>query len=634
MLFCLAYSFITPENVVERWNSAKTYTDQLTDPFPEYQRIARNEPYAGADPTYPNVTDGTTASIIQKTPKRVVQQLPTGVVEPEEGDEWLGLVAGFIYKDKILPYANEDYGLFEKSQLIIESGLTYGCGASYAPFVNHDGYFCPDMTLPYWGDIYLQKGKKSGKSCDYVFLRSWWQPEDIENLIKSENDLAAAATKRGEKYESTWDTTVLKEVKDAQSSKDQKATTPEEKDRGIDLMAIEIVTAFQKGVGAKFYTFNPTTKKVVRTKTNKDPRGKMPIDWFYGDIDGTNPLGRGIVELIGPLQNLIDSDMQAYQYNRALALQPPVVKYGNIGKFTFAPNEVVDASQDPTAKIVPLTVDTTALTKYPELYGLQKSQLLNLVNSPDTSISADVGNPGFSKTPTGINNQKAALSVDDNAIRKQYESWFRDWSETAVNLYFAERTGKEVLQLDKETADKLRKLAEKNKFDITLLNDQDQIIVDYDTDTPILKFRIDASTSKMADDQTQLAANQLLLEALDSSQILQQVIPPEKIIGLWNSMVKLSGREDPEDVSVDIEQFKQDQQVAAEQQQAQAAAMQNAPVQPPPEQPALPPEAPPMPPDAGEPQLVTHLRQLGLPDDAIVQVVGHALNQSQGALNG
>ena len=72
--------YLTKENIVQPWWVSKRHTDRFTERFPEYQRIARNDPYPGGDPDYPEVTDGTTASIIQKTPKRVVQQLPTGEI--------------------------------------------------------------------------------------------------------------------------------------------------------------------------------------------------------------------------------------------------------------------------------------------------------------------------------------------------------------------------------------------------------------------------------------------------------------------------------------------------------------------------------------------------------------------------
>jgi hypothetical protein len=635
----LAYSPLTKENIFDKWQESKRYTDRLTEPFPEYQRIARNEPPKGMDENYPDVTDGTTASIVQKTPKRVVQQLPTGVVKSDEADEALCVVAGFIYQNKILPYANEDYDLFEKSQLIIENGLTFGSGASYCPFINRGDAFVPDMTIPYWGDIYIQRGKKSGKSCDYLFLRSWWQKDDVESLIASEKKLAKAAKERGDKYEPTWDVKALEAVKNNASQKDDKAKTPTDEQRESSDSAIEIVTGFQVGVGSEFYTFNPGSKEIIRTKVNKDPRGKMPVDWFYGDIDGTNPFGRSIVEIIGPIQNLIDSDMQAYQYNRALALQPPVVKYGNIGNFTFSPNAVVDAKNDPDAKIVPLTVDTTAIANYPQLYGLQKSQLLNLVGSPDTSISSDVGNPGFSKTPAGINTQKASISVDDNTIRKQWEAWFENWSETAINIYFGERSGTEILNLDKETADKLRKLAEEGKFALEdedgnpILNEQDQLIIDYDTATPALKFRVDASTSKMADDKAQLEGLQLLSDFLGSSQVLVQNVPPEKVMELWNRAVGVSGVEDVDSLKVDMEEFKQlqaqRQEMEAQAAQQQQMAPEQQPQEPMPEevpldQPIDQPMEAPMQEQPQEQELsdedmmvIEQLKQLGLTDEVI-----------------
>lgn len=570
------FSYLTPDNIFDRYSGAKAYTDSLTTPFPEFDRIRRNRPHASIDPRYPKTTDGTTASIIRKTPRRIIQQIPTGVVESDEDDAWLPIVAGFIFTNKIIPYANEEYNLIQKSWTVIEDGLSFGYCATYTPFVNHDGYFCPDLKTIYWGDVAIQPGKKSGYASNYVFMSSWWQPEDIEALIAKEGKLAASAKKRGEQYDSSWDTAALQEIKNKLTAKDNQATTAHEKERGSDNSAIQLITGFQKGVGAKFYTFNPQSRKIVRTEPNTDPRGLMPLDWFYGDTDGSNPFGRGIIELVGGLQNLIDSDMQMYQFNRALMLAPPTVAYGNVPvkKVVFEPNALIKVT-DPNAKIEPLSIDTTAVANYPALYGLQKSQLLNLVSSPDTSISAEIGNPGFGKTPTAIDQQKAVLSIDDNYVRKMFETWFGHWAETAINLYFAKRSGIEELQLDDETAEELRKLAEEGKFDAQLLSEDNKIRINYDTATPALKFRVDASTSKMKDDAEQLKALGGLLQTLEGNPFLQQIIPQDKIVETWNSIVAASGVEDPEKLTVtqdDIQQHQEQlaQQAQMAQQQAQA----------------------------------------------------------------
>ncbi len=613
-------AFLTEDNIFTVWEQTKKKIDKLTEPFSEYQRIARNLPRPDADPDYPNVTDGTAASIIQKTPKRIIQQLPVGEFELYERDDnekwdWLPIIAQDVYENRIIPNADEDYGLFDKSQLVVQNGLTFGNSVSYAPFINHNGEFTPDLTLPYWGDIYPQPGKKSIRSAKYIFIRSWWTKEDIEDLIKSEAKNAKSAKKNGEKYESTWDTAALESIKTKLTEKDEKAKTPHEEERSSDSEGIEIITGFQVGVKAKFYSFNPDAKKICRTKLNKDPRGKMPLDVFYGDIDGSNPLGRSLIDLIGPLQNLIDSDMQAYQYNRALSLQPPVIKYGNVGNFSFAPNEVLDASNDPNAKVVPLVVDTTAIANYPQLYGLQKSQILNLVASPDTSISAEVGNPGFSKTHAGVKQQQSNISVDDNAIRKSWEKWFEDWSETGGNIYFAERSGTEVLTLQDKTVAQLEKLIKDDKLPADFLNGN-QVIMDYDDDMPALRFRIAASTSKMADDATKLQALQLVQASIDSSPTLQQLLAqyPDKLIALYNSLISLSGVEDPEKLTIsDDEQEalaqQQMQQQQAEQAQAEEEAMQQQQMQ---EEQAQQPQL-----SESDMQIVQQLQQLGFDDNTI-----------------
>lgn len=503
----MAYQYLTPENIVETFRTSRQYTEGLTDRFREYERIARNLPHASIPKEYPKTTDGTTASIIRKTPHRIIQQLPIGAVKSDTED-WLAIVASFIYRHKIIPNANEGYALLQKCWNVVERFLTFGFCPTYAPFVEHNGYFCTDLRLPYWGDIFLQPGKLSDQDSNYVFLRSWWQTKDIEALIDSQMKLKPANR--------TWDVKVLKEIKDIPQTKDEKAKTPAEREKQINAKGgVELITGFQRGVKAPFLTFHVTTEKIARTKLNKDPRGEMPISFAYGDIDGFNPFGRGVVELVGPLQNLMDSEMQMYQYNRALQLNPPLIKRGNFSKnkIKFAPNVIIDvgAGDSNVANIEPLKIDTTALANFPNNYGLMKSQMLNLLSSPDTSISADVGNPGFSKTPQGVDASRANLSVDDNYVRKQFETWFGRWSETAINIYFAERTGIEEVQLDDETADELRLL---DNFQQDLLSDDNKIRLNYDTATPALKFVVTTDSSKSENDPAQQAIAENLLQTV------------------------------------------------------------------------------------------------------------------------
>jgi len=439
--------------------------------------------------------------------------------------------------------------------------MTFGSCPTYVPFVNHYGYFCTDLTLPYWGDVFLQPGKLSDADSNYLFLRSWWQTKDIEALIDSQSKL-------GKDVEKTWDVEALRAVKEIATTKDEKAKTPAEKEKNINTEGgVELITGFQRGVGAKFYTFHVQStgtgsdKKhvgtIVRTKSNKDPRGELPISFAYGDTDGSNPLGRSVVELVGGMQNLMDAETQMYQYNRALQLNPPVHIFGiNVNKFKYAPNTVVK-STNPDAFVKPVEIDTTALTNFPANYQLMQSQLLTLLASPNSNISAEVGNITQSKTPQGVEQNKANLNIDDNHYRKQFETWFERWSETAINLYFAERTGVEELQLDKKTAQELTKLAQEGKFNPELLSDDNKIRIDYDSATPALKFEVDASTSKMQDEAEQLQALTLMEEFLRKSPILQKIVPPSKQVELWNAFVRNTKIEDPEKLALDEKEIQE-----------------------------------------------------------------------------
>lgn len=548
------YQYLKDDTVIEIFKTSRKYTESLTDRFPYYERITRNKPHASIPKEYPKTTDGTTASIIRKTPHRIIQQLPSGNVKSTTND-WLSVVAEFIYYDRIIPNANDGYALLQKCWQVVERFLGFGSCPTYAPFVEKNGYFCSDLRLPYWGDVFLQPGKLSDADSNYIFLRSWWQTADIDALIASQSKV--------DPKKRTWNLENLKQIRELTSTKDEKAKTPTDKELNPDDKGgVEMITGFQRGIKSKFITFHVNSQLILRTKINKDPRGELPISFAYGDIDGTNPLGRSIIDLVGAMQDLMDSEMQMYQYNRALMLNPPLIKKGNFNKskIKFAPNTIIDIGSDVNASIEPLTIDTTALSNFPNNYGLMKSQMLNLLSSPDTSISAEVGNPGFSKTPQGVEASQANLNIDDNYVRKQFETWFERWSETAINLWFAERTGIEELQLDKKTIAKLMDLAEKGKFDINMLSEDGKIRINYDTATPALKFEVDASTSRKQDEVQQLQSYQGIVTLLDKSPTMQGIVPIEKQTELWNAMIKNSGAEDQEKLIInekDVEEMKQ-----------------------------------------------------------------------------
>lgn len=555
------------KDVFDALRDSSAYMAPLFEPLDEYDRIARNKPHPNTDKSYPKVTDGSTSAIINKTPRRIIQQLPSGTIT-SDADDWLSLVAGFCLTNIILPNCNEDFALLQKDWLVVKKALTFGSQPAYVPLVFRGDYFGPDMTIPFIKDVLYQPGKNSDLASNYVFMRSWWQTSDIEGLIQREKRLEKKATERKEKYVSEWDLSALESIKKEITAKNSEDQAPSEKARDYQASGVEIMHCFQRGVGSEFFSFHPKTKKIVRTKKNKDPRGDIPLISMYSDTDGSNPLGWGLAEQLAPMQNLMDAELQMYQFEKALGLQPPTIKRGtwNKSQAKLIPNALIDLGTNPGNSWEVLKRDTNALAQFAANYGLMKSQLLNLASSPDTSISSEIGNPGFSKTDSGVKQLAQNVSVDDNFVSKQYATFKERWSETAINLYFAERTGIQEIQLDKATASKVREL------NPGAVSDDNKVRIDFDTETQKLKFEVDASSSRMKDNSVQLEALDGLLTRLEKSTVLQGIIPQRKIVGAWNRIVAASGVEDPEDMSLSDEEL--DQMEAEQQAQAEAQAAQ------------------------------------------------------------
>lgn len=491
----------------------------LFEPFQEFERVARNRPHPGIDRAYPKVTDGTMASVIQKTPRRIIQQIPSGNVY-SDAEDWLTRVSGFILTNKIIPNAKSQYTFIQKTWNALSKALTYGSQPAYIPFVNRGKYFGPDMVLPYIKDVFLEPGKLSDEDSNFILMRAWYQPRDIKALIARQMKLKKSAEDRGDKFESGWDLKVLEDIANKISQKDDLSTTANERDKNNRNGGIEIFHAFQRGIGGQFYSFHQGSKQVVRTVTNPDPRGVIPIHYLYADTDGSNPLGRGFVELAGAMQNLMDSEVQMYQYNRALMLNPPIIKRGewNKNQAKMAPNTLWDLGSSPNNTAEALKIDSSAIQSFPSNYGLMKSQLVSLLSSPSADISAESGNPSFSKTSAGVKSQQSITNVDDNYLRKQTEAWLGKVYETQLNLYFAEKSGVEELQLDKDTAATLRDI------DPNLVNDKEKIRIDYDTATPELNFMVDAGSSEIKDDQDEIAQlKEILADVNQNPYSIQQI---------------------------------------------------------------------------------------------------------------
>lgn len=573
-------AFLEKSDLESAYTETKDHMRQYFQSFDEFERLARNRPSAKIEKNLPKTTDGTLAAIVQEQPKRVVQQAPTGKVSCNDYPE-MAEVAGYVLTERLLPMGNTQGSTLQKSWTMINKALTYGMQPSYTFFTNTGDTMHTDFSIPYIKDVLVEKGKVFGPDSNVEFMRNWYTKSDLQDIIAREKKFAD----QDSKYKSDWDLKSLAKLLNMGETENKEMTTPAETEKGIINGGFEVIHCFQKGQKSKFYSFaTAMPNTVIRTKTNPDPRGGTPLNYLYCNIDLSNPYGRGAVEMSGGIQNLIDHQMVMFQFMTTMMMGPPLQLWGNVNKASikYKPNAVWDMGANPNNIIKPFEINNAAIANFPSNYGLLKSQILNLNSTMDTSVSAESGNPGFSKTPAGVKSNEARLSVSDNYMRKQFEKWFEDQAETAINIFFSEMEGTGDLELPDDvlsemTEETLNKYydekAEKIKIPYSKINDE------------VFKFSVDASSSEV---KSKADNAEKLTELL---RISQNILPDEQKYKLIKLIAEEIGAEGVDKIFPDTEsvagqeqaQQQEEMKTAMEGQQAALAGQQvaNTPTQQP-----------------------------------------------------
>lgn len=499
--------FIDASTAMEAFNQSNKWFTPYFEPIAEFERIARNKPSEKIPKGLPRVTDGTTAAITQEDPKRIIQQLATGLVECEDYPTY-AKIADIVHTRKLIPNYRRMGTALQKQWNMLSKARTWGRATSYTFFTSTNGVFHTDFVIPYIKDIITEKGKVYAPDSNISFMRSWYQKTDLQRILKWEE----YRQKNEKGYVSEWDLPLLQKFIDSgASAKPANLQTPAEKEKGGDVGGYEVIHAFQDGIGAEFYSFAPQFEsgKPFRVKISKDPRGKMPLDHEYNNIDLSNPLGRGAVEASAGVQNLMDQQMQMFQFLTTLLMGPPLQVWGtNINKQTlkFKPNAIWEMGTNAQNRVEPYQVQNHAIQGFASNYGLLKSQIYALNSAQDHSISSQDA-PMQSKTQAGVQAAEARLGTSDNYSRLQHETWFNDQSETSINLYFAEMTTPEKFKLDKEEAKEIR-----NSDAAEYIDDNNVLTVPFDKIKQVsFKFQVDGGSSEIKEDSDNA---QKLTEAL------------------------------------------------------------------------------------------------------------------------
>nr|DAF55707.1 MAG TPA: portal [Siphoviridae sp. ctAkS7] len=531
----MSFSYIEPENLKQEYEQAKNKMAGFFKDFSEFERIANAEP-KNVKEGNPDVTDATTASFIETRPKAIVQKNPTGKVVLDDKSPELSELLNEVVDNVILPNAITGGSVKTKCLSVVRNMLIYGSQPALVFIRNEDNYFGADFTVVDIQDVYLEPGKTNAKDCNYIFLNTWYTKSDIKNILYNEKELA-----KDKDYKTTWNLKKLEELQEKTTAKDTDISIPETEQAEF----IKLVCVFQRGVDNVFYTFDPDTGEIVREWKNIDPSGKIPIIYAYYDPDGKNPLGLSAIRLTRRLQDMLDIHHQNYQFQVGLKSAPPTKIRGNVNteSIVYEPYAVWDLGSDPNADAAVVQTDNTLINTFPTVQGILKSNILNITNNGDTSISAEVGNPGFSKTPAGVNAQQDRINIADNYLRGQFEEWFGEILETMLNLHIAAHYQAEI---DQVVPLSQRFIETKRKIDPEFRLTKETIKYS-DLKDLLVKFKVDASSSKLDNDHEQLETLKDLLQIrLESGDQMEKYL---KIAPLVYQIVKRSGVPDAEEIA-------------------------------------------------------------------------------------
>ena len=518
-------------------------------PFDEYERLAANKISKTIGKNMPRVNDGSLAASLLETPMQVYPTMQTGKFTAQNRKEaWINEIANIIWKTKIVPNANTQSTFFDKEQIALYRALKYGAQPRYNFFVSTDTYTGSDWSLPYVRNVKLEPGKFSVDDCDYVFLDVYYTKLQLKKIIERLGK---------DKDTGGWNTKLLKRLADmSMTSKEMEEQNINERDK-VHASGIKTVICFNRGMNAPFYMFSPHLDQgdCIREWKNPDPTGELPITMQYCYENLESPYGIGRAELAGPTQNVLDYMTQAHMLATQIGLQPPKKLSGptdttNFNSLTFTPDAIWQTG-NATIDVVQNT--NSVYTQFPANFGLYKSQLQTLQGRTDGSISAESGNPNFSKTSAGVKMQQDRTNSQDNYLRNKADTASAKMAEKMMNVHMAQMKGADILDVAEDDIERLVKAGYLDDNPTTPEPSAGELPILYEEVKAEFKFEYDARPEADEDEKNRW------LELIDIATSNPNIIPAMEQSGwrfslgeAFKKVVNASGTADSEKVLTQI----------------------------------------------------------------------------------
>lgn len=580
-------SFITEEkDLYDLLNQAREESKIWRKDYHEYERLAENGLLDDLDPDLPETNDGSLAASLYKLPKRIINSSKKGrATALDTDDQWITELANMQWEKNIIPNANSQATFHRKWKDAVRKAAIYGSVPLITLFVERGTYIGADFVVAQPQDVKLEPGKVSDYDSDIFFWDVYFTKQQVTDMVERAKTENKEAKENGdEESYNKWDVKALEDILKAKQEEESREADEDFKqdDETVRQKGIKFCTIFQRGVNAPFYMFHPATKSKVREWSNPDPTGDVPVHFLYCYQDFKNPYGVGIVKLAGGTQNVLDMMRQYDVLATQLGFRPPVSIGGDLSETDL---DSIVYAQDAqwmvgNAQVKREEISNQIYSQLPDRTQMYKQSLNQLLPMGDTSVSAGAGDPLASKTPAGVKQAAAMLSIDDEDFKDNVDMTYEAVAKNMINTHFANMQGTDLMRLSDDERDILMKAGLEFPLDEMGEPTTNELEVIWDEARATFDFEMDAESDQLQDEAQRLESLLKIVELRATDPTLEQSLMmagKQLNVGeLFSEIISLTSKNDkivtdisPEDMQANEEAMAQEQMMAEEQMAAE-----------------------------------------------------------------
>ena len=398
-----------------------TAHDNYIKDFDAYEAMLLSKPYDSVSRKMQSgMSNGRTTTIYLERAGHVAGKLPSGQVKAAgKNDEGLGAIWELIRTQWVYKNANAQKPLLKKFRLWQFNGSIYGFMPMYYDWnVTEHGYVGPDCWLWHPRNFIPQVGRASIDDMDYCHAITYVGEEYLEGLLDD--------------TEGGWDNDevnrLIAMLHDGEKSVDvtdqRHSLVTRQRQLQAERGRIMLATRYESGKEGNWVVFAPEYNGVVlRTIRNPHKNGLIPFVIKYATDLFDNIYGLGDFQRAKPLQFADDGLDNFYFAGIKRSLYPSmIINPAGVVKSSISHDAGSILQETIQGSIREYRTDPAGMSTYQGAKQVIEGAHTFQAGSTQLDITgSQSGDPSFSKTDAGVNQQVSKEDTRDNQDRIELE---------------------------------------------------------------------------------------------------------------------------------------------------------------------------------------------------------------------